>query len=91
MFWLYGSKIWICWQVVFAAYFSSFFHILKRIERVRRRKNMLGERAHHMEQGYKCSRCGGIFEAYGEDTIRCPFCAMLCDEVKCRVIDMDHL
>ncbi len=52
---------------------------------------MLGERAHHMEQGYKCSRCGGIFEAYGEDTIRCPFCAMLCDEVKCRVIDMDHL
>jgi uncharacterized C2H2 Zn-finger protein len=38
------------------------------------------------EPGYKCSRCGGMFGHEGEDTIRCPFCSMICDDASCRVI-----
>lgn len=50
---------------------------------------MLRERADYAEQSYKCSRCGGIFGSYSEETVKCPFCAMLCDEGKCRIVEED--
>lgn len=49
---------------------------------------MLNERLEDNEEGYKCSRCGGMFGSQGDSTIRCPFCSMICDEVKCRVAEM---
>lgn len=48
---------------------------------------MLNERINDAEEGYKCSRCGGMFNSHGDYTIRCPFCSMLCDEIKCRVAE----
>ncbi|WP_378950711.1 hypothetical protein [Pelosinus sp. sgz500959] len=51
---------------------------------------MLNERASDIEEGYKCSRCGGMFGSCGDYTVRCPFCSMICDEVKCRVVEMNH-
>lgn len=50
---------------------------------------MLNERVDHIEEGYKCNRCSGVFASYGEQTIRCPFCSMICDEIKCRVVEMN--
>lgn len=38
------------------------------------------------EQGYKCSRCGGMFANHDEEQVKCPFCAMLCDAATCKVI-----
>ena len=48
---------------------------------------MLNERVDHTEEGYKCSRCGGMFASHGDYIVRCPFCAMICDEIKCRVVE----
>lgn len=48
------------------------------------------ERVDIAEEGYKCSRCGGVFASHGEHTVRCPFCSMICDELKCRVVEMSH-
>jgi len=51
---------------------------------------MLTERVDNIDTGYKCSRCSGIFASDGDLTVRCPFCAMICDEVKCRVGETLH-
>lgn len=51
---------------------------------------MLKEQTCDITADYKCSRCGGIFGSYGDYTVRCPFCSMICDEVKCRVAEMSH-
>lgn len=51
---------------------------------------MLNERVDNSEFDYKCSRCGGMFGSYKENVVRCPFCSMICDEVKCRVIDASN-
>ena len=51
---------------------------------------MLIERIDHTEEGYKCSRCGGLFVSHGEHTVLCPFCCMICDEIKCRVVEMSN-
>lgn len=51
---------------------------------------MLTEGVDPSEDSYKCSRCGGFFPAYGDPIIRCPFCSMICDEIKCRVMEMGH-
>ena len=37
------------------------------------------------ENLYQCIRCGGLFDSHGKGTVRCPFCAMICDEVTSRV------
>ncbi|WP_312518621.1 hypothetical protein [Anaerospora sp.] len=42
------------------------------------------------ETGFKCSRCGGMFGDHGEQVVHCPFCAMICDEAKCRVIQTSN-
>ncbi|WP_198003954.1 hypothetical protein [Thermosinus carboxydivorans] len=42
------------------------------------------------EVGYKCSRCGGMFASSGEHIVRCPFCAMICDEAACRVVETSN-
>jgi len=42
------------------------------------------------EKGFKCSRCGGMFGDHGEQVVHCPFCAMICDEAKCRVIETSN-
>lgn len=51
---------------------------------------MLNERADNGESGYKCNRCGGMFGSYNENIVRCPFCSMICDEVKCRVMETSN-
>ncbi len=51
---------------------------------------MLNERADHGESSYKCTRCGGVFGSHDENIVRCPFCDMVCDEVKCRVIESNY-
>lgn len=48
---------------------------------------MLHEWTDGVDRDYKCSRCGGIFGSCNESIVRCPFCDMICDEVKCRVIE----
>lgn len=42
------------------------------------------------EHGYKCSRCGGMFGDHGEDRVQCPYCAMLCDETSCRIVETSN-
>jgi uncharacterized C2H2 Zn-finger protein len=51
---------------------------------------MLNERADNIESNYKCSRCGGMFGSQNENIVRCPFCAMICDEIKCRVMESSY-
>lgn len=51
---------------------------------------MLSEGSSDREDGYKCSRCGGLFGSSVDYTVRCPFCSMICDEVKCRVAEMSQ-
>jgi len=51
---------------------------------------MLNERVDNIDTSYKCSRCSGIFASYGDLTVRCPFCSMICDEIKCRVGETVH-
>ncbi|VBB09421.1 Hypothetical protein LUCI_4711 [Lucifera butyrica] len=34
---------------------------------------------------YQCSRCGGIFNGQGSPSVCCPYCAMICDEISCRL------
>lgn len=54
---------------------------------------MLNERltnVDNIEDGYKCSRCGGTFASYGNAIVRCPFCSMICDEIKCRVVEISN-
>lgn len=52
------------------------------------------ERPDNAEKGYKCHRCGGVFEAppaatnagiAAGDMVQCPFCGNLCDPVSCRL------
>lgn len=60
------------------------FHILNR--RVNKGEaELLHERIDNLESDYKCSRCGGVFGSYNENIVRCPFCDMVCDEVKYRI------
>lgn len=47
-------------------------------------------RADNTEISYKCSRCGGMFARHDEDVVRCPYCAMICDETTCRVVDASN-
>lgn len=47
---------------------------------------MLTEGLESNEDAYKCSRCGGSFPMYDDHIVRCPFCSMICDEVKCRIV-----
>jgi len=42
------------------------------------------------ENGYKCSRCGGMFGSHAGEVVRCPFCGMLCEEISCRVVDFSN-
>lgn len=43
------------------------------------------------EKGFKCSRCGGMFGDHGvEAAVKCPFCAMICDETTCRVVQTSN-
>ena len=42
------------------------------------------------EPGYKCSRCGGMFESRVGETVGCPFCGMICEETSCRVVDFSN-
>ncbi len=51
---------------------------------------MLNERADNTESNYKCSRCGGMFGSRNENIVRCVFCDMVCDEIKCRVIESSN-
>lgn len=51
---------------------------------------MLIERVDNVEDGYRCNRCKGMFGSRGEDTVRCPFCSAVCDEIKCRVVEMSN-
>lgn len=51
---------------------------------------MLNERLDNAEEGYRCNRCGGMFSSYHDNIVRCPFCSMICDEVKCRVIETNN-
>lgn len=51
---------------------------------------MLQERADNPENSYKCSRCGAMFGSHNENIVRCPFCYQVCEEVKCRVIEMSN-
>jgi len=51
---------------------------------------MSNDRTDNTEAGYKCSRCGGMFASHDESTVRCPYCAMLCDETACRVVDASN-
>lgn len=51
---------------------------------------MLTEGLDNNKDTYKCSRCGGFFPTYGDHIVRCPFCSMICDEVKCRIVEMGH-
>lgn len=46
------------------------------------------------ECGYKCSRCGGVFDSAAPGdagaastggVVQCPFCGNLCDAVSCRL------
>ena len=56
----------------------------------REAKLMLNERIDNIDAGYKCSRCSGMFASYGDQIVRCPFCSMICDEIKCRVGETVH-
>lgn len=47
-------------------------------------------KADNAETGYKCSRCGAMFGAHGGEQVQCPFCAMVCDDASCRVVDMSN-
>lgn len=51
---------------------------------------MLIEGLDHAAESYKCSRCGGRFVSHGEDIVRCLFCSAVCDEMKCRVVEMSN-
>lgn len=53
-------------------------------------KYVIEERSDNAELAYKCSRCGGMFGSHGEQVVRCPFCAMICDEMKCRMVHMSN-
>jgi late competence protein required for DNA uptake (superfamily II DNA/RNA helicase) len=47
---------------------------------------VIDEELTYREDGYICSRCGGMFATYPYNVLQCPYCAMLCDEVACRII-----
>ena len=51
---------------------------------------MLNENVENIDTGYKCNRCSGVFDSYGDQIVRCPFCSMICDEIKCRVGETVH-
>ncbi len=50
---------------------------------------MLNEGIDNTEDTYKCSRCGGMFPSRGDHVVHCPFCSMICDEIKCRIVAMN--
>jgi hypothetical protein len=78
----------IFWQLTFSLriFFANLPHTAPE-----EAKTMLKERADNTEHGYKCSRCGAMFGSYSdEDPVKCPYCSMLCDEAKCRVVETSN-
>ncbi|MCL5109381.1 MAG: hypothetical protein M1401_11035 [Chloroflexi bacterium] len=40
-----------------------------------------------VEEDYKCSRCGSIFDKDGQDEAQCPVCGNVCTPQTCRVLN----